>query len=145
MIPLELFPKINASLNGLATVFLVFGYVFIRKGNIPKHRLSMVAACLCSLIFLACYVWYHMHAGRNTFQTPGWIRTVYLGILLSHTILAVVIVPFVLITLGRAIRGNFQRHKKIARYTWPMWIYVSITGVTIYLFLYHLDPALTPR
>ena len=145
MIPLEAFPKINASLNALASVFLILGYVFIRRRAITKHRASMITACTCSLVFLACYVWYHLHAGRTTFQTPGVIRAVYLTVLLTHTVLAVAIVPFVILTLKRALSGNFLGHRRIARVTWPAWIYVSVTGVLIYFFLYHLDPALTPR
>ena len=145
MIPLETFPKINASLNGLATVFLILGYVFIRRGRVNRHRAMMAAAAGCSVLFLASYLWYHFHAGRTTFQTPGLLRTVYLTVLLSHTVLAVVIVPMVLLTLKRALTGDFVRHRKVARYTWPLWIYVSITGVVIYWFLYHLDPSLTPR
>jgi len=145
MIPLEWFPGINASLNALAAVFLALGYRFMRRKEIPKHRASMLTACACSLLFLACYVWYHLHTGHTVFRTPGWIRTAYLGILLTHTVLAVVIVPLVIITLKRGLSRNFAKHRRIARITWPLWMYVSVTGVLIYLFLYHLDPALTPR
>jgi uncharacterized membrane protein YozB (DUF420 family) len=100
----------------------------------------MVAAFVTSILFLTCYLIYHYHAGRTEFRNPPWFRPIYLAILISHTILAVAIVPMVLVTLQRAIKERFELHKKIARWTWPVWMYVSITGVVIYLLLYHIFP-----
>jgi uncharacterized membrane protein YozB (DUF420 family) len=100
----------------------------------------MVTAFVVSTIFLACYLYYHYHHGRTAFTHPGWIRPVYFTILLTHTILAIVMVPMILTTLGRAFRGQFEKHKRIARWTWPIWLYVSVTGVVVYLILYQFYP-----
>jgi uncharacterized membrane protein YozB (DUF420 family) len=135
-LPLRSLPAVNASLNAACTVFLLLGYVCIRRKKIVYHRACMVAAFSCSTVFLALYLYFHFHAGVIRFGGQGWIRPVYLGLLLTHTTLAVVIVPLVLITLGRAWRGSFVRHRAIARWTLPLWLYVSVTGVIVYWLLY---------
>ena len=136
-------PAVNASLNALSAVFLSAGYYFIRRQNRDAHRNCMLAAFVTSILFLVCYLTYHghrayvLHAGPTRFLEPAWFRPVYLTILLTHTILAVVIVPLVLVTLNRALKERFELHRKIARWTWPLWMYVSVTGVVIYFLLYH--------
>ena len=129
-------PAVNASLNALCTVLLVCGFVFIRSGKIRLHRACMIAAFLCSMLFLVLYVYFHLHAGVIRFGGHGWIHPVYIALLVSHTTLAVVIVPLVLITLTRALRERFAQHRAIARWTLPLWLYVSITGVIVYWLLY---------
>ncbi|MCF7763655.1 MAG: DUF420 domain-containing protein [Verrucomicrobia bacterium] len=133
-------PAINACLNSLSAVFLALGYWFIRRNNRIAHRNCMVAATITSAVFLVCYLVYHYFAGRTVFQNPPWFRPVYLGILLTHTVLAVAVVPLVLTTLWRAVKTDFKGHRKIARWTWPIWMYVSVTGVVIYLLLYQVFP-----
>ena len=133
-------PAVNAALNTLSTIFLTCGYIFIRRQRQVAHRNCMIGAVISSALFLTCYLIYHYNAGRTVFRDPAWFRPVYLTILLTHTILAVVIVPMVLTTLYHAVRRQFERHKKIARWTWPIWMYVSITGVLIYFLLYHVFP-----
>jgi putative membrane protein len=133
-------PAVNATLNGLSAVFLMTGYVFIRRGNQTAHRNSMVAALITSAIFLTCYLIYHFNAGRTEFREPQSFRPYYLALLLTHTVLAVVIVPLIATTMSRAIRARYDLHKKIARWTWPLWMYVSVTGVIIYLILYKIYP-----
>ena len=135
-VDLAIFPALNASLNGASGVLLVVGHVFIDRKRIAAHRACMLAAFTCSTIFLACYLYYHFHAGVIKFQGHGWIRPVYFTLLLSHTILAVVVVPMVLVTLARALRSDFIRHRAIARWTYPIWLYVSVTGVLVYFFVY---------
>lgn len=135
-------PAVNGSLNGLSAVFLTAGYVFIRRKNINAHRNCMIAAFVTSTLFLACYLTYHfylayaLHRGPTRFENPAWFRPIYLTILLTHTVLAVVIVPMVFITFSRALRERFDKHRRIARWTWPIWMYVSVTGVLIYYLLY---------
>jgi len=139
-------PAVNACLNGLSAIFLSAGYYFIRHGNKMAHRNCMVSAVLSSTVFLACYLTYHIgmriHYGKGhtEFHDPQWFRPSYLFILFSHLALAIAIVPLVLITLYRALKQRFELHKKIARWTWPIWMYVSVTGVMIYLFLYQIFP-----
>jgi uncharacterized membrane protein YozB (DUF420 family) len=134
-------PAVNASLNGLSAVFLTAGFVFIKRGNKIAHRNCMISAFCTSVIFLACYLTYHASVKTVThFVDPAWFRPIYLTILLTHTVLAVVIVPMILITLNRALRQKFDAHKKIARWTWPLWMYVSVTGVVVYLLLYQIFP-----
>jgi putative membrane protein len=139
-------PAVNACLNGISTIFLGAGYYFIRRKNRVAHRNCMIAAFAASTLFLASYLTYHgylacyLNRGPTVFREPGWFRPIYLGVLLTHTLLAVVIVPLVLITLHRALRQRFELHKKIARWTWPCWVYVSVTGVLIYLLLYQIFP-----
>jgi uncharacterized membrane protein YozB (DUF420 family) len=134
--PVSSLPGVNASLNGASSIFLLAGYGFIRSGKILLHKMSMLSAFGCSMVFLGCYVYFHLHAGIIRFGGQGWIRPVYFTLLISHTILAVVIVPLVLITLSRALRQRFDRHRAIARWTFPLWLYVSLTGVIIYWLLY---------
>lgn len=136
-------PAVNAALNGLSAVWLLLGYTFIRRGNIPVHRAFMILALVTSTAFLTSYLIYHFHTGSTPFQSRGFVRGLYFTILISHTILAVVIVPMVLVTLVRALRRRFVAHRRLARVTLPLWLYVSITGVVIYFMLYHLDPALS--
>jgi uncharacterized membrane protein YozB (DUF420 family) len=131
-------PALNASLNGVATVFLVAGYVLIRRRRIAAHRASMMAAVAASAMFLVSYVIYHANAGSRPFTGTGPIRAIYFFILLTHIVLAAAIVPMVLITLSRALRGRFDRHAAMARWTLPIWLYVSVTGVVIYLMLYRM-------
>ena len=132
-------PAVNATLNGLSAVFLTLGFIFIKRGNKLAHRNCMVAAFSTSVIFLACYLTYHFLVKSVTrFVEPAWFRPIYLTILLTHTILATAVVPLVLMTLSRAVKQRFELHKKIARWTWPIWMYVSVTGVVIYLLLYQI-------
>ncbi len=139
-------PAVNASLNGLSAVFLAAGFVFIRRKNKMAHRNCMVAAFGTSVLFLTCYLIYHgyrywaWHIGPTRFLEPQWFRPIYLAILGTHTLLAVVIVPLILITLNRARLQEFEFHKRIARWTWPLWMYVSVTGVIVYLLLYQIFP-----
>ena len=136
LIPLSSLPAVNASLNATSAVFLIAGYSFIRRGKIMAHRICMITAFVSSTAFLVFYLYFHFHAGLIRFGGQGWIRPVYFTLLTSHTILAVVIVPLVLITLTRALRERFDRHRAIARWTFPLWLYVSLTGVIIYWLLY---------
>ena len=139
-------PVVNACLNGLSAVFLGAGYHFIRQKNQAAHRNCMIAAFIASVLFLCCYltyhsyVAYHLHRGPTKFTDPQWFRPIYLLILITHTLLAIVIVPLVIMTLSRALKGRFDRHRRIARWTWPLWMYVSVTGVLIYLLLYQIFP-----
>jgi len=138
-------PAVNGSLNGLSAVFLSAGYIFIRRKNQIAHRNCMIAAFVTSVLFLVCYLTYHsylayLHRPVTSFANPQWFRPIYLVILTTHTILAVVIVPMVLITMSRGLRQRFDQHRKIARWTWPLWMYVSVTGVVIYFLLYQIFP-----
>jgi uncharacterized membrane protein YozB (DUF420 family) len=133
-----IFPVINATLNGASAVLLVVGRGFIKRGRMTAHRAVMLTALVTSSLFLISYLYYHWHVGSVRFQGQGWSRPVYFSILVSHTILAAAIVPLVIITLSRALRERFDRHRAIARWTFPLWLYVSVTGVVIYLMLYHL-------
>ena len=131
-------PAVNACLNAICTVLLVCGYALIRRGRILLHRICMISAFVVSLLFLVIYVYFHAHAGVVRFGGQGWIRPVYFTLLISHTILAAAIVPLVLITLTRALKNQFEKHKAIAHWTLPIWLYVSVTGVVIYLLLYRI-------
>jgi len=133
-----IFPQINATLNGTTAVLLLIGRNFIRHGRMAAHRVVMIAAFVLSMLFLTSYLYYHYHVGSVRFQGQGWSRPLYFSILISHTALAVVIVPLVIITLSRALRERFDRHRAIARWTFPLWMYVSVTGVIVYFMLYHL-------
>ncbi len=132
-----IFPVINATLNGASAVLLYVGHGFIKRGKMASHRALMIMALVTSSLFLTSYLYYHAHVGSVRFQGHGWSRPVYFTILISHTILAAVIVPLVIITLNRALRRRFNRHRAIARWTYPLWLYVSVTGVVIYFMLYH--------
>jgi len=138
LIPLTVLPTLNAILNATSGIFLIAGYRFIRRKRIKQHKLCMLAAVTTSILFFISYLYYHYHAGSKPFTGQGPIRTIYFTILISHTILAVVNVPFVILTLTRALKENFDQHARIARWTFPLWMYVSITGVIVYLMLYHL-------
>ncbi|MBI3933742.1 MAG: DUF420 domain-containing protein [Acidobacteria bacterium] len=138
MIPIELLPTLNAVLNSLSALFLVNGYLCIRRKKIAAHKASMISAVGTSTLFLISYLVYHYHIGSRHFEGQGWVRPVYFSILLSHTILAATIVPLVIMTVRRAWKGNFQLHARIARRTLPLWLYVSVTGVAVYFMLYHL-------
>lgn len=131
-------PALNATLNGLSTVLLVAGYVFIRRGDRTNHKRCMLGALTTSALFLTSYVIYHLEAGSRPFEGEGVIRLVYFSILLTHVVLAAAIVPLVLVTAARGLRSQFGRHVAIARWTLPLWLYVSVTGVVIYLMLYEL-------
>ena len=134
-------PTVNATLNGLSAVFLMLGFFCIKRGNQTAHRNCMISAFVTSVIFLGCYLTYHATVKTVTlFVNPAWFRPIYLTILATHTLLAAVIVPLILMTLWRAQRQNFEAHKRIARWTWPLWLYVSVTGVVIYLLLYQMFP-----
>jgi uncharacterized membrane protein YozB (DUF420 family) len=133
-------PAVNASLNAISAVLLIAGFVLIKRKNRTAHRNCMLGALVASTLFLACYLYYHFHAGRTVFKDPAWFRPIYLALLLTHTTLAVAIVPMILVTVIRAAKQQFDRHKQIARWTWPLWMYVSVTGVLIYYLLYHRFP-----
>ena len=132
-----IFPVINASLNGTSAVLLLTGHNLIRRGRMAAHRAVMITAVITSSLFLISYLYYHAHVGSVRFQGHGWSRPLYFTILISHTILAAAIVPLVIITLSRALRERFDRHRAIARWTFPLWLYVSVTGVLVYFMLYH--------
>jgi uncharacterized membrane protein YozB (DUF420 family) len=127
---------LNASLNGTSAVLLACGYAAIRRGKMKVHKAFMISAVAVSLTFLVSYVIYHYRVGHVAFQGQGWIRPVYFAVLLSHTVLAIVIVPLIIITLRRAWLEKFDRHRVIARWTLPLWFYVSVTGVIVYWLVY---------
>lgn len=129
-------PAVNATLNGLSACLLACGYFFIKRKNIRAHRNCMITAFVTSTLFLVSYLVYHANVGRTVFKEPAAFRPIYLTILLTHTVLAVVIVPMILVSLSRALKERFEAHKIIARWTWPLWMYVSVTGVVIYWILY---------
>lgn len=135
-IPVKSLPGVIAALNGTAGVFLVLAYIFIRRKKVAWHRFFVFVALACSAAFLCFYLYLHFAAGVVRFSGQGWIRPVYFSILVSHTILATVIVPLVIITLARALRKNFVMHRAIARWTFPLWLYVSVSGVVVYWLLY---------
>lgn len=132
------FPGLDASLNGTSAVLLVVGRGLIKRGSMAAHRVVMITALISSSLFLTSYLYYHWHVGSVHFQGRGWLRPLYFTILISHTFLAVVIVPMIIITLSRALRERFDRHRAIARWTYPLWLYVSVTGVVVYFMLYRL-------
>jgi uncharacterized membrane protein YozB (DUF420 family) len=134
-------PRLNAFLNGTSALFLLAGFTCIRQRRIAAHRACMVAALVCSCLFLVSYLVYHAEAGTTRFTGQGWVRTLYFVILTTHTFLAALIVPLVIVTLRRALRREFPRHACIARWTLPLWLYVSVTGVLIYLMLYVWFPS----
>lgn len=136
--PLASLPKLDAALNACCAFFLLAGYAFIRRGKIQFHRACMLTAFACSVAFLYFYLYYHAHAGLVRFGGRGLIRPLYFALLLSHTILAAAIVPLVLITLAFALRRKFAQHRRIARWTLPIWLYVSVTGVVIYWLLFQV-------
>ena len=133
-------PALNALLNASSAAFLLLGRRYIRRGKTMRHRAMMISACSASVLFLISYLTYHYHVGSKPFPGQGGIRLVYFAILLSHTLLAVVIVPLVVLTLLRAWQAQWPRHRRLARWTLPLWLYVSVTGVVVYLMLYQLYP-----
>ena len=134
-------PHLNACLNATSAVLLIAGYSFIRARNIAAHRACQIAALVVSTLFLTSYLTYHYHHGSTRFQGTGIVRPIYFTILTTHTILAIVIVPLIIVTFYRALRNDFARHRRIARITLPLWLYVSITGVIVYLMLYQIYPS----
>jgi uncharacterized membrane protein YozB (DUF420 family) len=134
-------PHLNALLNATSGLLLVTGYLFIRRRKINAHRNCLIAALITSVLFLASYLTYHYFHGSTRFMGQGAARPIYFAILITHTILAAVIVPFVAVTLYRAARGQFAKHMRVARWTFPMWLYVSVTGVIVYLMLYQIYPS----
>ena len=138
MIDYTALPALNATLNAISTIFLVVGWTFIKRRDMGRHRACMLAALATSALFLTSYLVYHANVGSVPFQGQGPIRTVYFAILITHIILAALILPLALVTLSRALSRRFDRHRQIARWTLPIWLYVSVTGVVIYLMLYRM-------
>ena len=134
-------PHVNAALNATSGILLLTGYYFIRRGEIETHRKFMLGAVTASGLFLVSYLIYHFNHGATTFKGPPTARTIYLFILGTHTILAAVVAPMVLVTLHRALSARFDRHRRLARITFPLWAYVSVTGVIVYLLLYQIYPS----
>jgi putative membrane protein len=134
-------PHLNAILNTTSALFLLAGFRFIRRGRIQAHRNCQITAVVTSTLFLISYLTYHYYHGDTRFLGQGIVRPFYFTVLITHVFLAIVIVPLVLITLYRAARGDFIRHRRIARWTLPLWLYVSVTGVIVYLMLYHIYPS----
>ncbi len=131
-------PSLNAVLNSTSAILLITGWFLIRNRKITLHRICMVSAFLTSTLFLISYLYYHYHHGSTRFQGTGILRTIYLSILGTHTVLAVVILPLIMLTFARALRNDLTGHRRIARWTLPLWLYVSVTGVVVYLMLYQL-------
>ena len=137
MITISDLPTLNATLNTISTVLLTIGFLMIRRRKIVAHRNCMIAAFVVSGLFLTSYLIYHYHAGSTPFEGSGWIRFVYFTVLIPHIILAASILPLALITLYFALRKRFTKHRRIARWTLPIWLYVSVTGIIVYWMLYH--------
>ena len=144
---LQIFPHVNAALNATSGVLLLFGFYFIMRTKVHQHRFCMLSASIVSALFLVSYVSYHslrtyyFGLGPTRFTGEGIARPIYFTILTSHTLLAVLVTPFVLLTLWRGLKGRYEKHKRLARLVFPVWLYVSITGVVVYVMLYHLYPA----
>jgi len=138
---LHYMPIINASLNGMSGVWLLIGYIHIRNKRIALHKRFMLAACVTSLLFLASYLTYHFLGGMTRFAGTGWSRPLYFSILISHTILAVTIVPLAIVSVINGLRMRVPQHRRVARITFPLWMYVSVTGVLVYFFLYQWFPS----
>ncbi len=136
MISIGDLPTLNAVLNGTSAVLLAFGYLFIRRKKVNLHKACMVSAFVISTLFLVSYLIYHYHAGSKPFPGEGWTRPLYFAILISHVSLATVTLPLAIVTLARGLRGRFEKHRSIARWALPIWLYVSVTGVAVYLMLY---------
>ena len=138
---IRMLPTINAILNATSGILIIIGYIMIRRKKIAAHRACMIGAVSASVIFLISYLVYHFNVGATRFAGTGWSRPVYFTVLVTHTALAAVLAPVVVVTLRRALKGEFARHLKIAKWTFPMWLYVSITGVLVYFMLYHWFPS----
>jgi len=134
------FPALNAGLNATSGILLLAGRILISRGKIAAHRACMIAAVVASGLFLACYLFFHFKVGNIRFLGRGWARPVYFTILISHVTLAIVIVPMAIITLNRGLKARYDKHRAIAKWTWPLWMYVSITGVLVYFMLYQWFP-----
>ncbi len=132
----SIFPPINASLNGLTAVLLVVGLVLIKQGKRKAHQVVMISALVSSTVFLSCYLFYHFHHIVTVFPRHDWTRVLYFSILIPHVILAVLMLPFIFMAVGRGLRGEYERHKALTRWVWPVWMYVSVTGVLVYFMLY---------
>jgi uncharacterized membrane protein YozB (DUF420 family) len=141
MLSIHQLPTLNAALNGTSALLLLFGYRFIRRREIAAHRACMIAACAVSALFLISYLTYHYQVGSVRFPGSGWLRGLYLTILASHTLLAAFVPPLAIVTLWRAVAQRFDQHRRLARWTLPIWLYVSVTGVIVYWMLYHLAGA----
>ena len=135
-------PVVNATLNGTAAILLLIGYVFIKQYKVRAHNQLMLAAFIVSCLFLISYVAYHLSVGSVRFDKPGWVRTTYLWILGTHTLLAATVPVLATITLVLGLKGKFERHRALAKWTFPIWLYVSVTGVIVYLMLYQVRPRL---
>ena len=131
-------PTLNAILNSTSAILLIAGWRLIKRKRIDAHRACMIGALATSTLFLISYLYYHYHHGSTRFAGTGALRAIYLTILLTHTVLAAGILPLILVTVARALKQNFAAHRKVARWTMPLWLYVSVTGVVVYLMLYHL-------
>jgi putative membrane protein len=140
MLALADLPALNAVLNATSAILLSAGYRFIRRRQITAHKRCMLAACATSALFLMSYLTYHYYVGSMPFRGQGWVRPLYFTILISHTALAATIVPLAIMTLFRAWKADFRKHARLARWTWPIWMYVSVTGVIIYVMLYQFFP-----
>lgn len=140
MIEIADLTHLNAALNGISVILLAFGYWFIRNGDHARHRACMLAAAAVSALFLISYLIYHFNAGLAKFGGEGLIRPIYFTLLIIHVLVAAIITPLVPITLWRALSGRFVQHRKIARWTWPLWMFVGISGVVVYLMAVHLYP-----
>jgi putative membrane protein len=140
---MQILPAINATLNGTSGVLLLIAYVFIRRRNIAMHKRFMLAACVTSIVFLCCYVLNHIlrHGVVTRFPGTGWIRPIYFTILISHTVLAITIVPMAILSVRNGLKMRVAQHRRIARWTFPLWMYVSVTGVIVYFFLYQWYPS----
>jgi uncharacterized membrane protein YozB (DUF420 family) len=138
MIDYSMLPAVNATLNATSGIFLFTGYVLIKKRQINAHRNAMLAAFASSTLFLTSYLVYHYHAGSRPFPGTGAIRLVYFAILISHVLLAMAILPLAISTLTKGLRGQYARHKRVAKWTFPLWMYVSVTGVVVYVMLYQM-------
>jgi putative membrane protein len=141
MIEFNQLPAINASLNGITAGLLFSGFIFIRNKRVAAHRACMLSAVFVSAIFLGCYLYYHFYHGVTRFTTTGWPKMIYFTILITHTILAITILPLIGVALYFAFSGRFESHKRVTRWLWPMWMYVSITGVIVYFMLYRWFPS----
>ncbi|MBA2302471.1 MAG: DUF420 domain-containing protein [Acidobacteria bacterium] len=133
-------PAVNATLNGISAILLIVGYALIRQRRIAQHRRVMISAFATSTVFLICYVIYHANVGSKPFTGQGTVRTVYFFILITHIVLAALVPPLALITLIRGLRARYDKHAKLARWTLPIWLYVSVTGVIVYVMLYQMYP-----
>jgi uncharacterized membrane protein YozB (DUF420 family) len=138
MLDLSIFPALNATLNGASAVLITTGRVLIKQKKVALHRACMIAAVATSTLFLASYLYYHAHVGSVRFPGQGWMRPVYFTLLISHTVLAAAVVPLVLLALIAGLRGRFERHRRVARWAFPIWLYVSVTGVMVYIILYQV-------